>query len=68
MKKPKIKVGQCYENHDIIYEVVKPWKSINRKAQGKAKFWWVRSVINKAMGIIAEDALSSWRRPFNTEG
>jgi hypothetical protein len=68
MKKPKIKGGQCYENHDIIYEVIKPWKSVNKKSQGDLKFWWIREVITKDQSIVSEQKLLKMRRPFNTEG
>ena len=58
--KKQVRVGQCYEKDDVIYEV------INKGPL--ADMWLIRTVINKCQYYSDTETLSKMRRPFNTEG
>lgn len=66
--KSKVAVGQCYEYRDQIYEVVAPWKFVNKIAHGKRKYWVTRHIVTKVRYVFNNSILCLWRRPFNTEG
>ena len=56
--KKQVRVGQCYEKDDVIYEVVEIYGRGIR----------IREVISKQCLLTDREKLLTWRRPFNTEG
>ena len=55
MKKNKIKIGQCYEYKDHVYEVVDKFDS---------KYWQVKDTLTKEYNYISTFTLLSMRKPF----
>ena len=64
MKKPKVEIGQCYEDkYKYIWMVTKgPFFGWNRK------YWEIENTLMRAKGSVVESAIIKWRRPFENYG
>jgi len=69
MKKNKIEVGQCYEKNDKVYEVIRKTTYIHGVIkQPKGTWWLIKDTLTKERGVVKEDELVTWRRPFPNWG
>lgn len=59
-KKPKIKIGQCYEYQDYIYMVI---SDTNEKG-----VWILEDTLSKEHFLDTTKNLLTYRRPFNNCG